>query len=286
MARKVVVSASRRTDMVACQPQRLADALEGKLRFAASLRPERVHTLLLSTKDFRPFLDNSRLNTVARRCDQVCVNLTITGLGGTRLEPAVPAPEGLLGRLGELARAVGDPRRITWCFDPVLACEGVSNHDLGLFRRLAEPFASVGARRVMAMFYFPYGNARVEPQMPSQEERLAFAGAVQEECDELGLLLSFCHVPGFHRTKCIDLDWFSELHPTGDTSVVEHYRRIKRPDASYCRDAVWDVGWYLPPCAHGCLYCYAVSERTTPPREAGVDVPGRQRGTARVAGSD
>lgn len=257
--RKYVVSASRRTDMLASAPERLVQALEGGLPFSRHLSPERVHTLLISTKDFRNFLDRPEVSSVCGRCDQVCFNLTITGLGGSPLEPGVPSMSLLLPRLPELAEAVGDPRRITWCFDPILEWHGLGNKSVDLFQAIAAAFAAMGARRVMAMFYFPYRNSRISPDAIPAEEKARFAGEIDQVCASLGLDLSFCHVPGMHRLRCVDLGWLAELHPHQDASVIRHYQAVKRPTANYCRDAIWDLGWYKPPCQHGCLYCYGRS---------------------------
>lgn len=261
VGRKYVISASRRTDMVACQPDHLAALLRGESKQTKRLRPELIHTLLVSTKDYRPLLDNTSLRQLATKCDQVCLNLTVTGFGGTILEPQVPPAEVLLSRLRELANFVGDARRITWCFDPVFRWKQYSNISEEMFHSIASHFAEAGIKRVMAMFYHPYGNARINPEIPPMADRREFAERVDNMCVDMGLELSFCHVPGLHKMKCVDLQWYCTLHPAQDRSILEHYLNVKKCDASYCRDAIWDIGWYLPPCKHGCLYCYAVAER-------------------------
>lgn len=249
------MSASRRTDLLACRPQQLVDAIEGRTAATRVLRPEKIHTLLISTKDYRNILDIPELGNACGRCGQVCFNLTVTGLGGTALEPHVPRPADLLARLEELCDYVGDPRRITWCFDPVVTWGGITNMSVPLFEELAGAFGAVRVERVMAMYYFPYGNSRIHPEIPEEAERVEFAQSVDGICRTHGLSLSFCHVPGLHRCKCVDVGWFSQLHPNRDDSVVDHYKN-DRPLGRNCHDAVWDIGWYLPACRHGCLYCY------------------------------
>lgn len=254
--RKVMISASRRTDMLACQPDRLAAALTGQLRSTRSLTPDRVHTLLISTKDYRNYLDHEPLKAVCRQCDQVCFNFTLTGFGGTELEPRVPSPELLLDRLPELVEAVGDGRRVSWCYDPILSWHGLSNVSATVFDEYARCFCNAGIQRVFCMFFYPYANSRITPDCLEDEQRREFAQAAKEICQRLGLELSFCHLPKLHMLKCVDLDWLCRLHPENDRTPIEHYRQIKREDATYCRDAIWDIGWYVPPCPHGCLYCY------------------------------
>jgi hypothetical protein len=255
-----MVSASRRTDMLAFQPDRLLAAITGELPFTKVLNPDKIHTLLISTKDFRNILDHRTLKNTCSQCDQVCFNLTITGLGETIIEPNVPNPSVLFERLPELIKFAGDPNRITWCFDPILIWSSISNMDLKLFIRLAQEFATVGVKRVMAMFFYPYRNAKINPSDVPMFEKQNFARQVNEVCVSLDMELSFCHVPGFHRQRCVDLSWFATLHPSQDKTPISHYKKIKCVDSSYCRDAIWDVGWYLPKCLHGCVYCYGKAE--------------------------
>ena len=255
-----MVSASRRTDMLAFQPNRLLAAITGELPFAKVLAPQKIHTLLISTKDFRNILDHRILKDTCSQCDQVCFNLTITGLGGTVIEPCVPDPSVLVERLSELVKFIGGPHRITWCFDPILIWDNVSNMDLKLFIRLANEFAAMGVKRVMAMFFYPYRNAKINPPDIPMTEKQDFAHQVNEICVDLDMKLSFCHVPGFHSHRCVDLSWFAALHPAQDNTPLSHYKKIKCADSSYCRDAIWDVGWYLPKCHHGCVYCYGKAE--------------------------
>ncbi len=103
---KTVVSASRRTDLVAFYPRWLAEALErgsvevlgprGRMR-TIDLRPESVHTVVLWSKDFSNLIeDRHGLRRALDRFDQLYALFTITGLGGSPVEPGRPPPERLL----------------------------------------------------------------------------------------------------------------------------------------------------------------------------------------------
>jgi len=259
--RKYVVSASRRTDMLACDPDRLLAALNGNLPTTKCLNPERIHTLVISTKDFRPLLDHTELSKVVKRCDQVCINLTITGFAGTRLEPKVPSHKLLLNRVGELVDYVGDPRRILWCFSPILSWEGFSNFSLEMFESIATPIAKEGINNSILTFYIPYGNSRISPDLINQDKRLLFAQKVDAIAQSLGMQMSICKMKNYHRLRCVDMQWYAELHPEKDGSVVGYYQKMKKP-AGHCRDAIWDIGWYTPRCGHACLYCYGLIKST------------------------
>lgn len=257
--RKYVVSASRRTDMLACDPERLLMALTGRLQFTRFLNPESIHTLLFSTKDFRPLLDHKCLYDVGKRCDQVCMNLTITGLGGTKLEPNVPKQEQLLDRLGELVEYIGDPRRIMWCFSPMLSYEGISNISVDIFESIAIPMAKKGISRAILTFYIPYEHSRISPERINMDDKLVFVRKVDAIGQSLGMQVSFCKITNYHRLRCVDMKWYAELHPNKNASVVDHYQKLKKP-SGHCRDAIWDIGWYKPRCGHSCLYCYGLSK--------------------------
>lgn len=264
MKDKVIISASRRTDMLACQPDRLVAALRGALPSTRRLTPSRVHTLLISTKDHRNLLDRTDVREVCLDTDQVCVNLTVTGLGATLIEPNVPPPADVVRRVPELIEAVGDARRILWCFDPVLTAWGLSNRSANEFERIAEPLARAGVTRVLAAWYHPYQNGLLDAVKVGREERQAFADRLDGLAEKHGMLLSFCRMKGLHRLRCIDVEWLCAIHPEQDTSPISRYSRRVRPTPKHCRDAAWDIGWYLPSCPHRCAYCYASKHKVEP----------------------
>src|SRR5574340_775148 len=109
-----ILSASRRTELVAHFPDLLAQRLE-------EAGPDRVHSVVVWTKDPSNLLTHARLRAALARVGQVFVQWTVTGLGGTFLEPHVPAPSAQLALLDDIVSYVGDPRRIHWRYDPLLS---------------------------------------------------------------------------------------------------------------------------------------------------------------------
>lgn len=63
---------------------------------------------------------------------QVYVHLTVTGLGGTLVEPRVARPEVVLAQIPSLIEFLGDPRRLRVRPDPLL-----------MFRRNQEVFSNL-----------------------------------------------------------------------------------------------------------------------------------------------
>jgi hypothetical protein len=92
----------------------------GRIRLV-SLRPEDVQTLVLWSKDFSRLLgDEGGLRHVLATYDQLFCHLTITGLGGTALEPSISSWTKVVEQVPELIELVGDPRRVTVRFDPIV----------------------------------------------------------------------------------------------------------------------------------------------------------------------
>jgi hypothetical protein len=245
--------------MLVGQMDRLIAALEGRLPSMPTLSAEKIHTLLISTKDFRPLLDVPSLRKAAEKCDQVCVNLTITGLGGTLIEPRVPTMKVMLDRIRELVDFVGDPRRITWCYSPILSWNGISNMSVEMFSSIAEKMSLIGVSRIMAVFFQTYSHKRITPDNVDPEVKLRFAEEIDNIAGKLGFTVSVCKYGRLHRLKCVDMDYFVDVHPTKDGSIIGHYRSFP-PPKGHCRDVIWDIGWYKPVCGHGCLYCYGLSK--------------------------
>ena len=96
MNQRKVISASRRVDMVACYPQRFVEILNEKCP------PERVHTLVIWTKNPYNLIHKQFLREKLCEYDQLFLHYSITGLGGSILEPQIPGTEIALEFLPEL----------------------------------------------------------------------------------------------------------------------------------------------------------------------------------------
>ena len=96
---RVVLCASRRTDLVRWYPEVILKALEERYP------PPRVHSIVLLTK-FPASILAEPLRSVLARYEQCTAQVTITGWGGTEIEPAVPPAEETLAVLPELLVAM------------------------------------------------------------------------------------------------------------------------------------------------------------------------------------
>lgn len=252
-----IVSASRRTELVAHYPDYLVHRL-------AQVGPERVHTLVVWTKDPTNLLAHRGLHDMLGRVAQVFVHWTVTGLGSTFVEPNVPAPRAQLALLDDIAVLVGDPRRIHWRYDPLVSArcgnERVSNVDLALFRSLADAFARAGVPAVHTSFATMYRkvmrrlvDAGIELEDYDAAARRQFISALAEEAARFGIQLLTCCEPGYPLQRCIDGESLTALHPTNEPCRTERARDQRK----LCGCTVsLDIGRYLP-CPNRCLYCYA-----------------------------
>ena len=254
---KQVISASRRTDLVAHYPDQLAARLH-------QLGPASVHTVVVWTKDPTNLLHHDGLRRALRGVGQVFLHWTITGLAGTFLEPNVPPAEEQLRLLPEVISYLGDPRRLHWRCDPLISArrgpEQAGNLDPSLFQSLARPFAAARVPVVHTSFVTLYPKvlrrlaaAQVELDQPDPAARLHLLDRLSAAARELGLALVTCCEESVGPRRCIDGELLVALHPDREPCRTDRARG-QRPLCG-CTVSL-DLGRYLP-CPNRCLYCYA-----------------------------
>lgn len=277
---KKIISASRRTDLVAFYPGWLADVLsKEEARFfpfgkkssvRVDLSPAQVHTIVLWSKNFQPLLDNQfGLRDLIRKYDQVYFHFTITGLGGSFLEKLAPPPEIALKQLSGLLKIAGSPERISIRFDPIIFWyeNELLRSNQPFFPELARRISSFGIRTVRFSFTQWYKKAvrrakkaNLKFYDPTFEEKKKIVSELVEVASAYNLELWSCSqqeialLPGIKPSACIDGCLLSELHPSQElASVVKD--KTQRKDC-LCTESV-DIGSYTQSCPASCLYCYA-----------------------------
>ncbi len=267
--RPLILSASRRTDLPGCYPERLAARLDRRLR---GLRSYYCYGLVLWTKRPGPLLAHGALRAaLARAGSNRVLQLTVTGLGGQALEPGAPRVQELLPLLPRLVAETlgGQAQRLRWRFDPVIPRPGL----LDEFRRLADAFAAVGATTCTLSFPAPlslagslgarYREAGVTvPPLAQQAEWIA---ALHAEAQPRGLRLLACAQPELLRrcapetlspAQCVPREVLEGLHPEARPFPSEAKDPAQR-QACLCLPSE-DLGDYrADPCGCGCLYCYS-----------------------------
>lgn len=251
-----IISASRRTDMVASAPENLAARLQEKAPPAAT------HSVVLWTKNPHNIFTNQALRNQLVQYEQLFLHLSITGLGGTLLEPHVPTPDKVLSMLSALIDFFHGPERINIRFDPIVHFEmpdGSRVGNLDYFETLAPTLARLELRRVTVSWVQIYGKVSrrlqtlgIRPVSMTDLKRQKEAAWLRNKADEHGINLHGCCVPGWPRSSCIDAERLNQLHPHGCRAATRRARG-QRP-LCRCSESL-DIGWYHS-CIHGCVYCY------------------------------
>jgi hypothetical protein len=276
---KRVISASRRTDLVAFFPEWLAVAIRNRQALVCGpagrtrvvdLSPIGVHTVVLWSKNFANLIENRHgLRDLLHDYAQLYFHFTVTGLGGTFLERGVPLPREALRQLEPLIDIAGQPGRVSLRFDPVLFWRegGREMTNLPHFEDFADRAASLGIRDIRFSFAQWYGKSKRRADRqgfdyidPPADEKIRAARRLAGIVRELGLRLYSCSqefltaVPGVEPSACIDGGFLQSLHRGGEIASAAK-DRSQRP-ACRCTESV-DIGSYTQACPHGCVYCYA-----------------------------
>jgi hypothetical protein len=284
---KKVISASRRTDLVAFFPEWLAEALDreearvcgpsGRV-YKVDLRPGAVHSIVLWSKDFSNLTNNKNgLRDRLRKYDQLYLLFTITGLGGSFIERGAPDPAAALSQLPALIEIAGLAKRVSVRFDPIVFWTEEScvrdergpavMTNLDFFDTVAERAGRLGIEDIRLSFTQWYGKALRRARKrgfsyvdPPQNEKLDAARQLVKIAAKRGVRLFSCsqkflaEVPGIQGSSCIDGRLLEKLHPRREAASSAK-DRSQRPECG-CTESI-DIGSYTQSCPHGCLYCYA-----------------------------
>jgi len=276
---KRVISASRRTDLVAFFPEWLSSVLEAESAriygpsghtYTVDLVPQRVHTVVLWSKNFSKLIHNiDSLKDLLRKYDQLYFHFTITGLGGSSVELTVPPADVALSQLEPLIDVAGTPKRISVRFDPIVYWKENNKirTNFYFFEELAPRLSQMEIRDIRFSFAQWYRKAkrRAENQDfsyidPSVEEKKEATKILAQIADVWKLSLFSCcqdflaEIPGVSPSACIDGPLLQSLHPQNEPVS---YRKDKSQRAQCrCTESV-DIGSYTQSCPHSCLYCYA-----------------------------
>lgn len=242
--------------MVACFPDALIRLLEEKCP------PEDTHTVVLWTKNPTNLLAHDALRQVSRRY-ALYIHFTITGMGGTILEPNVPPWREMTSLLGDLVEFVRNPARIRIRFDPIVhlrLADGTTFCNLDDFDSIAAEVQRHGIADFSISWMDAYKKvvSRLRKHdvadIPiSNDEYKNELNLIKGKASQYSIRLHGCCVPGMPVSRCIDGELLSRLHP--DKLPCSTGKAKGQRAACGCTES-FDIGWYNP-CPHGCLYCYA-----------------------------
>jgi hypothetical protein len=272
---RVIVSASYRTDIPAFYAgwfmRRLAAGYcrvanpYGGGDYEVLLTPEAVDGFVFWTRNMRPLL---RHLDAIRRVAPFVVQFTLTRYPRW-LESSVIGVEEGVAQFRELRDRFG-PRAAVWRYDPIVfAADMDAEAHCDGFARLAQALAGAVDEVVLSVMT-PYkktrrnldraarrhGFAWYDPCLDEKEGLLARLAAVAVDH---GIAATLCSqpellVPGLGEARCIDAERLSDIAERPIAAPLSG----NRPG---CRCALSrDIGAY-DTCPHGCVYCYAVTDR-------------------------
>lgn len=281
---KIVVSASRRTDIPAFYMDWFMERVEigtfdvvhpyTKRITMVPATPERVHTVVFWSKNFEPFLGGNYGEKLIQKGFHLYFSFTINS-ESILLEPNLPPLKDRLEQLKSLSDRFG-PGCIDWRFDPICffrVKDGGLQDNLKDFSAISAAASASGIKRCITSFNDLYEKVRrrkkpvegfsfVDP-LPSEKrerilelnESLRTKGIRLHLCCEKELLESLPEKAGIRRSSCIPNHRLKELY--GGEIPLESDRGQRIKAGCGCFRSV-DVGSYaLHPCPHDCLFCYA-----------------------------
>jgi hypothetical protein len=255
---KKVISASRRVDLVAFYPDFMVKRLK-------EMGTDDIHTLVIWTKNPQNMLIHPKLREVLKKLSQICVLLTVTGLGGTALESQAPTTELVFQQLPKIIDFLGSPQRLAIRYDPLIdvICQDkirITNIDANMFEDVLKRSHLLRIKRIIVSYVTLYqkvekrlkqnGFKIVEHQI---EEIVDFIkNKMIPKTEKLGMELSTCVLPDLTTKGCIDGETLIGLHPMhlGCSKAKDRSQR----ENCHCTKS-FDIGqWFA--CYHNCLYCY------------------------------
>ncbi|MFQ6082010.1 MAG: DUF1848 family protein [Candidatus Aminicenantia bacterium] len=274
-----VISASRRTDLIAFFPQWLSKSILNKealvygpagYNYRVSLDPVEVHTFVLWSKNFANLLENefNLLNQLIQY-KQLYFLLTITGLGGSSIEPGVPKSSEIISQLEPLIEISGSPERVSVRFDPIVYWweNGKLKTNLYFFEKLAPYLKQLRIKDIRFSFTQWYGKCvrRAEKYNfryfdPPVEKKREDARYLAQIVRTLELNLYACcqsfltDLDGIKPSACIDGNFLQKIH-LKNYSIPVKKDKSQRKECN-CTESI-DIGSYAQTCPHSCLYCYA-----------------------------
>jgi len=268
----MIISASRRSDIPAFYGKWLVNRLKaGEVLVRNPMQPKQVSRIILSpetvdalvfwTKNPAPFL--SRLPEIDALAYPYYFLFTLTPYDLT-LEPGVPEKALVIEVFRQLSRLIG-PEKVVWRYDPVVLTDlFTSDWHAAAFSRLAEELSGFTERCVIS-FFDDYSKVRKRMQgihytLPGKELMGDLAGRFSDAAGRNAIELFTCSEDidlsryGILHSRCIDSELVRRIRGSVMTGMKKDSRQRKGCGCVESRD----IGSYNT-CAHGCLYCYAVS---------------------------
>lgn len=267
-----VISASRRTDIPAFYADWFVNRLQAGLVYVrqpysqkmarVSLTSFDVSVIVFWSKNYAPLL--GRLESIEKTTKNLFFHFTITA--NQELEPNVPGHKDAINDFRYLA-ARYTPEQLVWRYDPVCITDKLSfeTHE-ERFSRCAELLHG-SAKRCFISFVHPYKKVLTNVGKYSDhhlvelsnDQKRKYAQRLAKKAASHGIALYACCNDyllsvDIQKASCIDGQLLSRLF-----NIPLDSRPTALRKECACTRSI-DIGAY-DTCAHGCLYCYANSNK-------------------------
>jgi hypothetical protein len=273
---KLVISASRRTDIPAFYLKWFIDAIkQGKISIQNPLYKNHHYEINLSTKFVQWIVFWSRNYSVFLKHQrffsdyQLFFHFTVLSHSPILEKISLPFKKALI-QAEEIVKLYG-PERITWRYDPIVIWRenetNKTNFNRNDFTFLCRQFAQLGIQRCYFSFAAKYQKFEKRfynkyPHLTLQFNNTTFQNNILSSMQKIATdhnikLYSCCNdqivKAGIAKGRCISGSLLNQI--SGHSSVST----AKKPTRKYCGcTRSIDIGSYSEqPCYYGCIYCYA-----------------------------
>jgi len=218
-----------------------------------------MDAVIAITKGITPELSKCLLMPGTK--EKTILHATITGYGGTLLEPGAPTLAESHARINELMRNGFPAEQIVLRIDPIIP----TDKGLALVESILRMFQDTGITRVRFSFLQYYRHAEVRFKAAG----LSWPTITDEMKDRCFLLFAhFAHIYTFQSCAgSVPFKWSHVAKQTGcvsdeDIDILGLAAQLQglshqRP-ACLCCSGKTELLAHRKPCKHGCKYCYWV----------------------------
>ena len=284
MPPKIVISASRRTDIPAFYMDWFMDRIDkgffetvnpyNQKKSIVPATPDHVHTIVFWSKDFSRFIDGGFGEQLRKKGFHLFFNFTVNS-ESSFLEPNIPHLENRLEQAKVLCKKFS-PQTVTWRFDPICfytSPDGSEGNNLESFPHIADRMASMGILKCITSFMDHYAkiDRRPKPFMgfkfhdPDMDKKVKILQKMESiiasknmklyTCCEKKVLSAMPEKTNIQNSSCIPNRLLKDLFGGKLSFKKDTGQRIKQ--GCGCMVST-DIGLYKQqPCYHNCLFCYA-----------------------------
>ena len=194
--------------------------------------------------------------------DKIILHLTVTGMGGSKVEPFVPSPQATLGKLQKLINGGFPTDHIVLRVDPIVPTIKGLNTATSVLRL----FRGLGIKRVRISFLDNYKHVRerfkeIGVELYNGEfhaplkERLKCLTAIKYSAEECGYeTVEVCGEPGIDSIPCLSQKDIDILGLTDEIVLEGSAEQRKSCGCPANKSELLRVKPHR--CDNKCLYCY------------------------------